>query len=86
MARILFEGVLLIAIGAISGALFLYVLRRYTPLARRLQQARNRRRIEREIALDCPIHGMQREEELVRLPSGDTVCPHCFKESVWQVR
>ncbi len=86
MAGILIEGVLLIALIAIGGALFFYVLRRYTPLGRRLQQARNRRRIEREVALDCPIHGKQREEELVRLPSGGTVCPHCFKETVWQVR
>jgi hypothetical protein len=32
--------------------------------------------------LECPIHGMRREEELVRLPSGSRICPACYKEAL----
>lgn len=86
MIAIIIEGVLLVVLVTTFGALFFVVLRDYTPLGKRLRQKANRKRIERAVALTCPNHGAQREEDLVRLSSGETVCPQCFKETVWQVR
>jgi len=45
-----------------------------------LQQTRNRKRIERGRTLVCPEHGPHPENELVRLPSGETICPQCYQE------
>ena len=45
-----------------------------------LKQIRNRRRIERGGSTPCPEHGAQMPAELVRLPSGETLCPHCDSE------
>jgi hypothetical protein len=83
MAMIILEGVLFVALVATGGALFLLVINHCTPLGTRLRQRRNRLRIERAAELVCPIHGAQVEHELVRLPSGETVCPHCFKETMY---
>jgi hypothetical protein len=83
MAMIILEGVLFVALVATGGALFLFVITHYTPLGTRLRQSRNRRRIERAAELVCPIHGAQAEQELVRLPSGETVCSQCFKETMY---
>lgn len=84
MVDIIMEGVLFVAFLAACGALILFVLNEYTPLGRRRREVRNRQAIEREAQLTCPIHGAQFEGELVRLPSGERVCPQCYKESVWQ--
>ena len=46
----------------------------------RWRQERNRRRIEETRAGRCPRHGVSAERELVRLPSGETLCPHCYEE------
>ena len=82
MVGIILEGVLFVALLATMAALLFFVLRHWTPLGLRLRQAGNRRRLERELELECPIHGMQREEELVRLPSGSRICPVCYKEAL----
>jgi hypothetical protein len=82
MVGIILEGVLFVALLATIGALLFYVLLRWTPLGLRLRQAQNRRRLERELDLECPIHGTQREEEMVRLPSGSRICPACYKEAL----
>ena len=86
MAAIIMEGVLFVALVAAFGTLIFYVVTTFTPLGKRMQQTRNRKSIEREADLTCPIHGVQREEAMVRLPSGERVCPECFKETVWQTR
>ncbi|MCC6316706.1 MAG: hypothetical protein IT361_03355 [Gemmatimonadaceae bacterium] len=86
MIAIIMEGVLFVALVAAGGALLFFVVTTFTPLGRRMRETRNRRNIERAAANHCPIHGEFREDEMVRLPSGDRVCPHCFKETVWQTR
>ena len=55
---------------------------RYTPLGLRLKQAQNRKQIEARLELTCPNHGLQREDTLVRLKSGEALCSLCFKEAV----
>jgi hypothetical protein len=82
MAAILMEGVLFVAIIAAMAALLFYAAVAFTPLGVRLRGTRNRKRLERELALTCPLHGAQREEEMVRLPSGDLLCPICYKEAI----
>jgi hypothetical protein len=83
MVMILIEGVLFVALVATGGALFVFLVMQYTPLGTRLRQARNRRRLEREAESICPIHGAHAERDLVRLSSGETVCPECFKETMY---
>ena len=82
MIGIIMEGVLFVALIATVAALLFYALLRWTPLGLRLRQDSNRRRIEATLDLECPIHGLQREEEMVRLPSGSRICPACYKEAL----
>jgi RNA polymerase subunit RPABC4/transcription elongation factor Spt4 len=42
----------------------------------------NRKRILREVESVCPVHGAHKEDELVRLASGERICPDCFREAV----
>lgn len=79
MATIILEGVLFVALLATVAAL-LHSLVSETPIGVRLQQVRNRRSIERDAALRCPVHGVHEERELVRLPNGERICPDCFRE------
>jgi hypothetical protein len=82
MIGIILEGVLFVALLATIAALLFFGLVYLTPLGLRLKQNRNRRVLEQELELECPIHGMQREEEMVRLPSGTRICPVCYKEAL----
>jgi hypothetical protein len=75
------EGAFVIALVAVAGALLFSALG-WTPFGKRIKQAANRKRIEREADLTCPVHGLQREEDLVRLTSGEPLCPQCYKEAV----
>ena len=82
MVAIILESALFIAAIAVGAALLTYLVLEFTPLGLRVRQDRNRRVIERAAELRCPVHGAQREEQLVRLPSGERICPECFKEVV----
>jgi hypothetical protein len=82
MLAILAEGGLFVAAIAAFAGLFFIALKRYTPLGLRLQQRENRKRIEREAESVCAIHGRHEEHELVRLASGERICPDCFREAV----
>ena len=82
MTGIIFEGALFLAALAAAGAALFIVLRRYTSLGVRLSQSENRRRILLEETLVCPIHGRHEENDLVRLPGGDLLCPDCYSETV----
>jgi hypothetical protein len=82
MVGIIVEGVLFVALLATIAALLVYVLVRWTPLGLRLRQDQNRRRLEHEVDLICPIHGAQQEDAMVRLPSGSRMCPQCYKEAL----
>lgn len=81
MNVIILETVLFVALVAVVGTMVVTALG-ITPLGRRLRQIANRKRIDRQAALTCPIHGMQPEGDLVRLPTGESLCPHCYKEAV----
>ena len=82
MGAILLEGVLFVALVATVAALLVLVALRYTPVGLWLVQTRNRKAIERAAERRCPIHGDHDERELVRLPSGERICPQCFEEIV----
>ncbi|HKG91673.1 MAG TPA: hypothetical protein VKA84_07285 [Gemmatimonadaceae bacterium] len=81
MVMIIVEGVLFVALVATVAALLLLVARA-TPVGRRVRQTRNRRRIDRAAVLRCPAHGPQREDDLVRLTTGERVCAECYKETL----
>ncbi|GAC1651461.1 MAG: hypothetical protein NVS4B3_12170 [Gemmatimonadaceae bacterium] len=82
MLAIIMEGVLSIAAAATLGALLYRLTTDSTPFGIRRRQERNRRVIERAAELHCSVHGDHRPEEMVRLPSGEEICPQCFKETV----
>jgi hypothetical protein len=82
MSVIIIEGVLFVALIATGAALLYFVVVQFTPAGVRLRQAQNRRRIDRAAELVCPIHGPRAEKDLVRLASGDVLCPDCYRENV----
>jgi hypothetical protein len=82
MIEILLEGLLFVASLATIAALIFFLTRSSTPLGIRSRQNKNRKRIEREIDLVCPIHGAHTEEQLVRLQSGERICPDCFRDAI----
>jgi hypothetical protein len=82
MSIIIIEGVLFVALLATGAALLYFVLVQFTPVGVRLRQAQNRRQIDRAAELNCPIHGPRNETDLVRLASGELICPDCYKETV----
>jgi tRNA 2-selenouridine synthase SelU len=82
MIQILLEGLLFVASIATIAALVFYLTRSSTSLGLRAQQNRNREAIERELDLVCSIHGKHTEEQLVRLDSGERICPECFREAM----
>jgi hypothetical protein len=82
MGVIITEGVLFVALIAAGGALLYWIIVYFTPFGVRLRQTQNRRRIERAAELVCSIHGRRPADQLVRLASGERVCPDCYKEIV----
>ena len=82
MSVIIIEGVLFVALLATGAALLYFVLVQFTPVGVRLRQTKNRRQIDRAAELNCPIHGPRNEKDLVRLASGELICPDCYKETV----
>ena len=82
MAAILLEGVLFIAGLAVAVALVAYGVLGVTPWGVAWRERANRRRLEREAALTCPIHGAHAEGDLARTPSGARVCPQCYSETL----
>ena len=81
MNAILLESVLFIVLLAVVGAFVLKALG-ISPFGTRIKQAANRRRIDKQADLTCPVHGLQRETDLVRLATGEALCPHCYQEAV----
>jgi hypothetical protein len=82
MMTIILEGVLFAALVAAVGTLFYMVLMYATPLGTRVRQTRNRRRLDHAADLTCPIHGPHSTLDLVRLTSGESMCPECYKETL----
>jgi hypothetical protein len=82
MIAILLEGSLFVAsIATIAGLVF-FVTRSSTSLGLRARQNKNRQAIERELDLVCSIHGEHTEDQLVRLESGERICPECFRDAM----
>ena len=81
MVAILLEGVLFIALVAVTVALAAYGVYEFTPVGQWARQRANRRRVERLAVLSCPIHGYHAERDMVRLPSGSLTCPECYAEA-----
>ena len=81
MGAIIIEGVLFVAMIATGGALLYWAVITFTPAGVRLRQTRNRKQIERRAELVCSIHGLRKEDQLVRLPNGELACPDCYKET-----
>jgi len=82
MGAIIVEGVLFVALIAAGGALLYWVILYLTPAGVRIRQTQNRKRIDQAAELVCAIHGRRTEDQLVRLASGERVCPDCYKEIV----
>ena len=82
MGVIIVEGVLFVALLATGGALLYWVLMQFTPTGVRIRQIQNRKLLDRAAELECPIHGLKTEGQLVRLASGEQVCPDCYRETL----
>ena len=82
MNAIIIEGVLFVALLCVAAALVVYVVRYYTSAGRALEQTKNRKEIERAVNLTCAIHGVHDERDMVRLPSGEVMCPQCYREAI----
>ena len=82
MGAIIVEGVLFVALIAAVGTLLFWLVVWFTPAGVRIRQTQNRKRIERAAELVCAVHGRLSEDQLVRLASGERVCPECYKEIV----
>lgn len=81
MNAIILESVLFFALVAVVGVLIFSGIKR-TPLGQRFKQTANRKAIDQQAELTCSIHGLQQASELVRLPTGEVLCPQCYKEAV----
>ena len=82
MNAIIVEGVLFIALVCVAVALVVFVVRYYTSAGRALEQTRNRKSIDRAVNRTCALHGAHDEREMVRLDSGEVMCPECYREAV----
>ena len=82
MRVIIVEGVLFVALLAAGGALLYWLILQFTPVGNRIRQIRNRQMLDRAAELRCPLHGLKTEAQLVRLASGEQVCPECYKETL----
>ena len=82
MNAIIIEGVMFVALLVVAVALVVFVVRHYTAPGRVLEQSRNRKQIERVVSLTCALHGAHEEREMVRLESGEVMCPECYREAV----
>ena len=58
------------------------IIRHHTPVGTRLAQTENRRAIDRAVSLTCHWHGVHEERDMVRLASGELMCPHCYRETI----
>ena len=82
MNAIIIEGVLFVALLVVAVTLVVVVVRYYTTAGRALEQTRNRKQIDRAVNLTCEIHGPHDERQMVRLESGEVMCPECYREAI----
>ena len=82
MNAIIIEGVLFVALLCVAVTLVVFVVRYYTAAGRTLEQTRNRKQIDRAANLTCEIHGPHDERQMVRLESGEVMCPECYRDAI----
>jgi hypothetical protein len=82
MNAIIIEVVLFAALLCVAVALVVFIVRHYTATGRAIEQTRNRKQIDRAVNLTCEIHGAHEEREMVRLESGEVMCPQCYREAI----
>lgn len=82
MNAIIIEGVLFIALLCVAAALVVYLVRYYTAAGRALEQTHNRKAIDKVVNLTCAIHGPHDERDMVRLESGEVMCPQCYRDAI----
>ena len=82
MNAIIIEGVLFVALLCVAVTLVVFVVRHYTAAGRMIEQTRYRKEVERVVNLTCAIHGSHEEREMVRLESGEVMCPQCYRDVV----
>ena len=82
MNAIIIEGVLFVALVCVAVTLVVFTVRHYTAAGRVIEQTKNRKQIERAVNLTCEIHGAHEEREMVRLESGEIMCPQCYREAI----
>ena len=82
MNAIIIEGVLFVILVCVAVALVVFVVRYYTGAGRAIEQTRNRKVIDRAVNLTCAVHGEHDERQMVRLESGEVMCPECYREAV----
>ncbi|HUQ81723.1 MAG TPA: hypothetical protein VM076_11315 [Gemmatimonadaceae bacterium] len=82
MNAIIIEGVLFVALLCVAATLVVFIVRHYTAAGRVIEQTKNRKQIERAVNLTCEIHGAHEEREMVRLESGEIMCPQCYREAI----
>jgi hypothetical protein len=82
MNAIIIESVMFLALLAVAVTLVVFVVRHYTASGRALEQLRNRKAIDRAASLTCALHGPHEERDMVRLESGEVMCPACYREAI----
>jgi hypothetical protein len=82
MNAIIIEGVLFVALLCVAVALVVFIVRYYTAAGRAIKQTSNRKDIDRAVNLTCALHGTHDEREMVRLESGEVMCPQCYREAI----
>ena len=82
MIAIIEEGVLFLVLLAVAAMLVVFGVRYYTSAGRALEQSRNRKQIDRAMSLTCERHGTHDERAMVRLESGEVMCPECYREAM----
>ena len=82
MTAIIEEGVVFLALLAVAVTLVVFAVRYYTAAGRALEQTRNRKEIDRAVSLTCDRHGAHDERAMVRLESGEVMCPDCYREAM----
>ena len=85
MRVIIGEGVLFLALLVVVVLLVRTIIRHHTALGTRLEQADNRRTIDRAVSLTCDRHGVHEERAMVRLQNGELLCPQCYREAVGSI-
>ena len=82
MPVIIVEGVLFVTLVVLVVMLVVFLVRHHTATGLRFDQHRNRREIDRAASLTCALHGMHEARDMVRLQSGEVMCPECYRDAV----